>query len=267
MNSILIILFSLLPALLYLLIIYWTTPYKSWSYGKSINYLIFGSLSVGIIFFFHKHLPFYEIYKIGNTNVDRLFLYSFIEIALTEELVKYVFYILYFKVYDRIVKAESHPLSTMIYCGSVALGFAFIENIKYASDYGIYILMWRSVTSVIAHMSFGFMMGYWISLYKHKLIIRTNPINSYEGVSIFDLVIRRFPKLKSFFYTLMGILMATFFHGLYDFNLIGIENSIISTTINFIIIGSMITIILHMAKNLIKINNKKNKNYEQGESI
>lgn len=51
------------------------------------------------------------------------------------------------------------PMDCIIYSGSVALGFATIENILYVTSAGFSTALLRSVTAVPAHFMFGIIMG------------------------------------------------------------------------------------------------------------
>jgi RsiW-degrading membrane proteinase PrsW (M82 family) len=256
-----LVLLSFLPGLLYLGIIFLTSPYKSWNFGRSLAYLLGGSLSTLLLFFVYELFPFWDnLYLIPDNFIGQLLIMAFIQVAFLEEVVKFVMYWL-FRTHVLKIKDNQHPLATMIYAGSVALGFAFIENVMYGFNYTSDILYWRATTSVILHMVTGMMMGYWISLSQHKFKIKTNPTDDVMGISIFDVIMRNNTKFRNIFYVSMGLISAIFFHGLYDFNLFGIyefqhsfvdEN--ISWSIQLLILFLSLYLVRNMSNHLIKLN-------------
>jgi uncharacterized protein YneF (UPF0154 family) len=249
-----IIIASLLPAILYLSIFKFITPYKSWNLGRAFSYMFFGICSPLFFLLMFEYFP----------SLSTIYLLStFIQIALLEEIAKYIGFITYNKIYTR-VKKDTHPLSIMFYSGATSLGFAFIENIKYGLTFGLENIYWRSVTAVLMHLAFGMMIGYWISLSKFKFSLKLNPTDNISGVSVFELFMKKYPKIRTVLYTIFGIFTATFFHGLYDMNFLGVyeftrsQSEINSTwTIQLIIMIFSFLIVKKMADHLIKLNNKK----------
>jgi RsiW-degrading membrane proteinase PrsW (M82 family) len=260
-----LILLSFLPGFIYLILMFLTTPYKSWKFSRAMVYFLAGCISTPFLLLIHQAFPFLKlIYLIPETALTQVLIMAFIQVALIEELSKYVLY-LFFR--SNILKANvnQHPLATMIYAGSVSLGFAFIENIMYGFNSGIDVLPWRAFTSVIIHMTCGMMMGYFISLSYHKFKLKTNPTNDILGVSIFDVILKKKPTFRKVFYAVVGISMAVFFHGLYDFNLFGVyefqhtyvdEN--ISWSIQLIILFISLHIVKEMSNHLVKLNINNN---------
>ena len=113
---------------------------------------------------------------------------AFLVVALTEELVKFI--ILRFYAYRR--ASFDEPLDGIVYSVVISMGFATLENIFYVQKYGIGTAWLRMFLAVPAHASFGVVMGYFAGKAKFK--------QSGRGVTL-----------------LQGLLLATFFHGLYDF--------------------------------------------------
>lgn len=58
------------------------------------------------------------------------------------------------------------PLDGIVYAVFVSMGFAIVENVMYVYNYGIGNAVMRAFTAVPAHMLFGVMSGYYLSLYK-----------------------------------------------------------------------------------------------------
>jgi RsiW-degrading membrane proteinase PrsW (M82 family) len=253
--------YCILPSFLYLAFAYITTPYKSWKFKRAINYMFLGSLSVLIVLQFLSFVPIWNIGYSFFTNVTSQLLYlSFVQIGLLEESSKFlIFYISR----NFILKKENHdhPLSIMMYMGAISLGFAYLENIKYVFDYGSEVILPRAVSSVLLHMICGLIMGYWLSLYHYKFKIKTNPTDDISGTSIFDVIVSKNVKIRRFIYVIVGILSATFIHGLYDYNLISTRNFSgdqiiinISNITMIIILSLSLLIVKKMINHLIKIN-------------
>jgi len=129
--------------------------------------------------------------KIGldsTANFGFLLIYVFIIVAFSEELVKIVMLLVY--PYPRPFFNE--PMDGIVYSMMVGMGFAVVENIIYAYNYGMDTIIVRAFTAVPAHAIFAIFMGYFIGLAK------------------FHTTSKR--KLISF-----GFAVAVFIHGLYDF--------------------------------------------------
>jgi protease PrsW len=127
-------------------------------------------------------------------NPNSLFdtaIFAFGVVALTEELSKYL--LLRRFVYPQ--KDFNEPIDGIVYGVMVGLGFATLENVMYvfnAGNNGFSTALGRAFTAVPAHASFGVLMGAYIGLAKF------------------------FPEKRAI-YTFIGIGLAVFFHGAYDF--------------------------------------------------
>lgn len=138
-----------------------------------------------------------QIYFKSWENPDNFFyigLYSFLVIALTEELSKFLF--LRFYAYPN--SHFNEPFDGIVYAVMIGMGFATLENILYVfnTEGGSFALGFgRAFTAVPAHAAFAIMMG------------------SYVGLA-------KFIPEKRNAYMMSGILLAVFFHGLYDFFLL-----------------------------------------------
>ncbi|MEO1513961.1 MAG: PrsW family glutamic-type intramembrane protease [Bacteroidota bacterium] len=122
------------------------------------------------------------------TQLVPLLLSSFVLVAFTEELVKFLCLLLI--PYRQ--KYFDEPLDGIIYALMIGMGFATLENILYANQYGLETTLIRAFTAVPAHGVFAVITGY------------------YTGLAKFD------PKRK---YQLLaiGFGLAVLIHGLYDF--------------------------------------------------
>lgn len=123
----------------------------------------------------------------------RIAIISFVFTAATEEGLKY--WVVKKKAYDH--PAFNEYYDGVIYAVVASLGFAALENIFYVLEGGIYIAVIRALLAVPAHALFGAMMGYYIGLARFE----TNKRES-----------RRLLR--------KGLMLAIFFHGLYDFLLL-----------------------------------------------
>ncbi|MBK6635215.1 MAG: PrsW family intramembrane metalloprotease [Chitinophagaceae bacterium] len=114
--------------------------------------------------------------------------YSFIIVALSEEISKYVM-VRYFA-YRR--KAFDDPFDGIIYAIMVGMGFATLENIGYVYQHGFLTGITRMFLSVPAHATFAVLMGYHIGLAKF------DPANRKK-------------------YLVLAVFWPVFFHGTFDF--------------------------------------------------
>jgi len=119
-----------------------------------------------------------------------LMLSAFIITALTEELLKFLALIVF--AYQR--DDFNEPMDGIVYSVMIAMGFATVENILY-TQYGWRTTLVRAFTAVPAHVVFGIIIGYYAGLAK-------------------------FSKDQQIKYLLMGLFIAVFVHGLYDFFII-----------------------------------------------
>ena len=127
---------------------------------------------------------------IFGINIINIFIVAFVYTALIEEYAKY-----------RVVKKKAFPniefneyYDGIIYGVVASLGFAALENIFYVVEGGIYVGVIRAVLAVPAHALFGGVMGYYFGLAKFET-------NKKKERNLFA----------------KGLLLAVFFHGVYDF--------------------------------------------------
>jgi RsiW-degrading membrane proteinase PrsW (M82 family)/ribosomal protein S18 acetylase RimI-like enzyme len=112
---------------------------------------------------------------------------AFFGVALVEEAVKF----LPLRLYSFTRKSFDEPLDGIVYAVMIGMGFATLENILYVYEHGMQTGFLRMLTAVPGHATFAVIMGY------------------YVGKAKFDYANRI--KLL-----LTGLVLATFFHGLYD---------------------------------------------------
>ena len=123
-----------------------------------------------------------------ETEVADQFINAFFKVALIEEFSKFIFvrFILYYN------KNFNEPFDGIVYAVMVGMGFAALENILYVFQYGIATGVMRMFTAVPAHATFAVLMGYFLGKAK-------------------------FTHRKEIYYSIIGLLAATVFHGAYDY--------------------------------------------------
>ncbi len=172
-------------------------------------------------------------------NPDNLFqtaIFAFGVVAVSEELSKYLFLRRF--IYPQ--KDFNEPIDGIIYGVMVGLGFATLENVLYvfnADGHGFSTALGRAFTAVPAHASFGALMG------------------AYVGLAKF------FPEKRAI-YMLIGLGLAIFFHGAYDFFLMQqVYEGMVFMAIFTLVWG------ITMSRRLIKVGQElspfKNKGVEQ----
>jgi RsiW-degrading membrane proteinase PrsW (M82 family) len=87
---------------------------------------------------------------------------AFISLAFNEEAFKFI--VLRFAAFPRSFFNE--PLDGIVYSVMIAMGFATMENIFYASRFGLETVLLRAFTAVPAHLAFGIVAGYYAGLGK-----------------------------------------------------------------------------------------------------
>lgn len=146
----------------------------------------YGILSLGVNL--AAAIPLDRIVHINEKNLTDQAINAFAIVALLEELSKFIFVrgILYRN------KNFNEPLDGIVYSVMVGMGFATAENIIYVwhGEGGTAII--RMLTAIPAHALFAVLMGYWLGKAK-------------------------FTHKREVFYSLVALLVATLFHGVYDY--------------------------------------------------
>lgn len=95
-------------------------------------------------------------------SIFQIFLFAFVVVAFSEELVKFLFLRLFH--YN---KSEfNEPFDGIVYTMMIGMGFATLENIMYAFSFGIETTILRMFTAVPAHAAFAVIMGYYVGYAK-----------------------------------------------------------------------------------------------------
>jgi len=228
-----LLLLAIAPVFAILLYIYVQDKHEKEPHRLLISSFLFGAIVSIIIvfvlyFFTGRLIPITDKFSVWEQ-----FIQAFIVVALSEEFSKYVIV----KYYAQPKKAFNEPYDGIIYAVMVSMGFACTENIMYVIDGGYETALLRAFTAVPAHATFGVLMGYFMGKAKfsnNRLVLN-----------------------------LTGLLLATLFHGAYDFFLF----------INFIpgiSIGAFISLIIgiFLSRKAIKIhqNNSNFKSLENSEN-
>ncbi len=123
-----------------------------------------------------------------TSGIIYIFIVSFIIIAPAEELLKF------FAVKRWIYRSLEFDevMDGIVYTVAASLGFATVENIIYVITHGIGVGIARAFLAIPGHAFFGAIMGFYLGRAK-------------------------FNKEKEKKFITQGVLLAIFFHGLYDF--------------------------------------------------
>ncbi len=221
-----ITLFSVLPALIYALVVYLSTPINTIKLNQSTKYVFGGILSTVVVLSIHflfpiLHAPtFIKTGTIVDTPIGLFyeptimtnFIRAFCQTALIEELSKFLLFWLIFKYLSKDDTINS--MSIVFNCMLIGVGFAVQENMLYAlrSESAIDVLLVRSFSAVLLHMVVGILMGYFIALGRKNTIYT-------KDISEFRMWMRLNPKYRRVIYTTFGIIAAATMHGVYDFNI------------------------------------------------
>jgi protease PrsW len=176
---------ALAPGVAIALYIYLKDKHEREPLGLLLMSFFYGVLSIFVTLLVSWPL---EILTINKQDAAELFADAFFKVALVEEFSKFIFirFILFRN------KNFNEPFDGIVYAVMVGMGFATLENIVYVYQYGMATGILRMFTAVPAHACFAVLMGYFIGLAK-------------------------FNKQKNLYFTLLALIAATVFHGLYDY--------------------------------------------------
>lgn len=242
-----VLLLSFIPAAFYSMIFYMSSPFKSIDLKKGLLYFVLGSISILFVHIAHAIFPNWRAAMSVDPDLA-LFFFAFIQVALLEEVAKFTA----FSLTDagRPKSKKDHPVAIMFYSMAVALGFSVIETFNYGLRLGDSVIVVRAFTAIFCHMVAGIGMGYFIALGRSKFRLGTH--------SALDIALNKRRKLKLGVYSLLGIIFATFYHGLYDHNLMTYSNA--SFPLMVFILGLGIWICYKMFDHLNKIHKEEVEN-------
>lgn len=126
-------------------------------------------------------------------SITGVAIFSYAVVGFSEEASKFIG----LRFYSYRQKSFDEPLDGIVYSVMVSMGFATLENVMYVMNYaeagkGLEVGIQRMFLSVPAHASFAVVMGYFMGKAK-------------------------FNSGNSFMLMLIGLVLAVFFHGTYDF--------------------------------------------------
>ncbi|NLM24598.1 MAG: PrsW family intramembrane metalloprotease [Firmicutes bacterium] len=205
MKTLLIFLISLAPGLVWVCFFYQQDKFEKEPIVKLAQVFIAGAVSVILAIWFET--PFRR-FLVGDVTLFTHFWISFFVIGLGEEFFKLL--ALYFVGYSS--PEFNEPVDGIIYGTTVGIGFSVVENMLYIINYGLEVAPIRALIASLAHASFSGIAG------------------TYLGRAKFS----QTPFLELF----KGLVLASCFHGLYDFILI---SEILSP---FVAIGLVILVYL-----------------------
>ena len=182
-----LLLLAIAPVTIVVFYIYFKDKFEKEPIGFLFKNFILGA-TVSIVITAILGLIAARIIPLTNaTSVFQQFLKAFFVVALVEEFSKYIIV----RFYAQRNKEFNEPFDGIVYAVMVSMGFAGLENVLYVFQYGVATGITRAFTAVPAHATFGILMGYFMG----KAKFSENRI-----------------KLN-----LTGLLLATLFHGAYDF--------------------------------------------------
>ncbi len=176
---------ALAPGAAIALYIYLKDKHEREPLGLLLLSFFYGALSVIVTLLISMPL---EVILINKQSAAELFADAFFKVALVEEFSKFIFirFILFRN------KNFNEPFDGIVYAAMVGMGFATLENILYVYQYGIPTGIMRMFTAVPAHACFAILMGYYLGRSK-------------------------FTHQRKLYYSLLALISATVFHGLYDY--------------------------------------------------
>ena len=182
-----LILLAIAPVIVVILYIYFKDTYEKEPVKiLAISFVLGATVSL-LLTFIISTIVSVLIPLTDAKSIFQQFIKAFILVALVEEFSKYVIV----KYYAQKNKEFNEPFDGIVYAVMVSMGFAALENILYTYQYGMEVGIARAFTAVPAHATFGVIMGYFMG--KAKFSKNRMQLN------------------------LLGLLLATLFHGTYDF--------------------------------------------------
>ena len=194
-NFSILLFLAILPILLILLFVYYKDKHKEPVF-LLIKLFVSGFISCGLVLFISGYMEAVTglFSPTTSKNIFETFIYSFVGIALVEEISKWfmVYFIGYYnKEFDEVYDG-------LVYAVFVSLGFAFVENILYViMSNSIKTAIVRALCAVPSHACDAIFMGHHLSIAKQY---------SSKG-----------DKKKTMKHIILSIVMPTFVHGIYDF--------------------------------------------------
>lgn len=186
MNAVFLLALAVAPGVAIITYLYLKDKHEPEPLGLLLTSFFYGVLSAFVTLFISW--PLEAILVFNSQNVIHQFGNAFFKVALVEEFSKFIF--IRFILFNN--KNFNEPFDGIIYAGMVGMGFATLENILYVYNYGVPTGIMRMFTAVPAHATFAILMGYYLGIAK-------------------------FTKQNQLYNSFMALLIATAFHGAYDY--------------------------------------------------
>lgn len=186
MNFLFLLALALAPGIAIGLYIYLKDKHEPEPIHLLLISFIYGGASVFVTLL--VSFPLDLLLTLREDDVVDQFANAFFKVAFVEEFSKFVFirFILYRN------KNFNEPFDGIVYSIMVGMGFATLENILYVFHYGYATGVMRMFTAVPAHATFAVLMGYFLGKAK-------------------------FTHHREISYSMVALLVATAFHGAYDY--------------------------------------------------
>ena len=186
MNIFFLIALALAPGITISFYIYFRDKHEPEPVGLLIISFFYGVLAVCLAAGLGYAIN--HIITIEERSLTGQAIHAFIIVALVEELSKFLF--VRGALYPN--KNFNEPFDGIVYSVMVGMGFATFENLFYVFQGGESVAIARIFSAVPAHALFAVLMGYVLGIAK-------------------------FRKKNRFLYSLLALVIATFFHGIYDY--------------------------------------------------
>lgn len=177
-----LLMLSILPSIIIAFLIYKSDKKEKEPIGELAKAFFIGVLAVflTVILSIIFKVTEIDIEMLLEEDLFKIFTYSFISIALIEELSKWICGYLFL----RKNRNYDYMFDGIVYFVFIALGFATVENILYATTSDLSTIIIRAITTVPAHAFFGVFSGYYLSLHKKEKLNKKIPIDRYLFLSI-----------------------------------------------------------------------------------
>ncbi len=203
MDSISLILSTLIPGLVWSFIIWITIPHSTTSFKQFLIFFLYGILSASFVLYFNRFFPGYYSGLSETIDTDVITM-TYFRIAPIEELVK----ILFFIVASISVTKGSHPSVYLGYGALLGLGFAVLENLEYGIEYGSDVAVMRSFTSSVLHVGCGIIFSWFFAL---------GICTKGWSRNRMDLIFIKYSILKTIIYSIIGFISCVIIHGQYNY--------------------------------------------------
>ena len=182
-----LLLLAVAPAMVIIAYIYFKDKFEKEPWKLLLKNFFLGATVSVIITLALSYLLGWLLPSFDGENILHMFFKAFFVVALVEEFSKYIVV----RNFAQKNKEFNEPFDGIVYAVMVSMGFATLENVMYVYSYGYETGIVRAFTAVPAHATFAILMGYYMGKAK-------------------------FSKNK-FLLNIIGLLVATLFHGAYDF--------------------------------------------------